>query len=186
MEYVLPAFLGAVLWTFMEYNIHRFMAHEFNWPNPFRSEHLRHHFVKDYFAPAYKKALAAIVVISIMTGLTSLFLDFTTAFVFSGSFTAMYLFYEYTHWSFHVFGPLTPYGKYMRKHHFYHHFVDDQMNHGVTTPVWDILYRTFKRSDQVKVNEKYTMRWLVKGPEDKIPLPQFSRDYKIVPRTRVT
>jgi dihydroceramide fatty acyl 2-hydroxylase len=30
----------------------------------------------------------------------------------------------------------------LRKHHFYHHFGDDSRCFGVTTPVWDVVFRT--------------------------------------------
>ena len=186
MKLVITGVCGALLWTLMEYLIHRFMAHEYNWPNAFRSEHLRHHFVKDYFAPSWKKLITALVVLVAMFGSTIFFMELKTALTFTVCFTVMYLIYELTHWSFHVFGPTFSYGRKMRKHHFYHHFVNDKMNHGVTTTLWDRVFRTYVKADQVLVNKKYTMRWLPSDPSGSVVIGRYCKDYKIVPRTRVT
>ena len=37
------------------------------------------------------------------------------------------------------------YGRWARRHHFHHHFVDVRRNYGVTTPLWDVVLRTRRR-----------------------------------------
>ncbi|HQD13549.1 MAG TPA: sterol desaturase family protein, partial [Chitinophagales bacterium] len=72
----------------------------------------------------------------------------------------MYFLYEYTHRVFHIREPLIRYGLKMRKHHFYHHFGNPKLNHGVTTAFWDRVFGTYTKPDVVKVPNKLTMVWL--------------------------
>jgi sterol desaturase/sphingolipid hydroxylase (fatty acid hydroxylase superfamily) len=41
------------------------------------------------------------------------------------------------------------------------------VNHGVTTRVWDRVFKTFHKTDVVKVPKQMTMQWLVYGDEIK-------------------
>lgn len=43
--------LGAIVWTFLEYVIHRWLGHDSRTrPNPFAAEHVRHHSQADYLS----------------------------------------------------------------------------------------------------------------------------------------
>ena len=53
-------FAGALTWTFLEYWIHRGLGHNKRFrTTPFAVEHIRHHIEGDYFAPTWKKVIAA-------------------------------------------------------------------------------------------------------------------------------
>jgi len=52
------------------------------------------------------------------------------------------------------------YGRWARRHHFYHHFHDPKVNHGVTSPIWDIVFGTYHKPDVIRVPEKLKMVWL--------------------------
>ena len=57
---IIAALLGVLTWSLMEYLIHRFLGHEVKTrPNPFATEHVRHHSEGNYFAHWWKKVLAA-------------------------------------------------------------------------------------------------------------------------------
>ena len=50
--------------------------------------------------------------------------------------------------------------RYLRRHHFHHHFVDGRKNHGVTTPIWDFVFGTYEQPTKIRVPAKLCMPWL--------------------------
>jgi sterol desaturase/sphingolipid hydroxylase (fatty acid hydroxylase superfamily) len=60
-------------------------------------------------------------------------------------------FYETTHMSSHVpYVPKTKYGQYMRRFHLWHHFQNEHYWFGVTHPLLDGVFGTWKRSKEVE------------------------------------
>jgi len=162
MVVALAAFVGAFSWTFLEYVIHRFAGHDKRLPrNPFGVEHTRHHAEGGYFAHWSKKLAMAVVVAAALVTPLSLLLPWTVATAFTLGLIGSYLTYESIHWSLHVFAPMTPYGRWARRHHFHHHFHDPRRNHGVTSPLWDWVFGTVAKPGVVRVPERLAMRWLV-------------------------
>ncbi|MCS6816402.1 MAG: sterol desaturase family protein [Blastocatellia bacterium] len=53
-----------------------------------------------------------------------------------------YLFYEFTHYVAHFGNPRTPWMRAMRRHHQRHHQEGERTRFGVTTPLWDWLLGT--------------------------------------------
>ncbi len=155
------AFLaGAFLWTFLEYVIHRFLGHR-STKNPFGSEHTAHHSKGDYFAPWYKKLGAAGLVCALLLP-PGLWLAGSAGASFVVGLLGMYGSYEVLHRLEHVHCGIGAYGRWARRHHFYHHFHDPKKNHGVTTPIWDLVFGTYVPvSEPIKVPRKLQMRWLV-------------------------
>lgn len=154
--------LGATTWTFLEYGMHRFLGHDRRtFPNPFASEHTRHHAEGDYFAPAWKKALVGVVALAGVGALAAVVAGPTLGFVYAGAFVKMYLAYEVVHRRAHTHRGVWAYGRYLRRHHFHHHFVNPRANHGVTTPFWDIVFGTLEVPGRVPVPERLAMRWLL-------------------------
>jgi len=171
-------FLGGVFaWTFLEYILHRFLGHWKRGRNDFTREHLRHHREAHYFAPAYKKAVAAIIIVSLVSALLASVLGWH-ALAFSFGLGMMYLTYEVLHKRAHTHAPINAYGRWMRKHHFYHHFKDPKKNHGVTSPVWDIVFGTNVNPDEVLVLKKFSPPWLVDKKSGEL-LSEYAKDYKI-------
>ncbi len=59
-----------------------------------------------------------------------------------GGFIHGYLVYDLLHYFMHR-GPLpTPLGKYLRQYHMVHHFKKHDGNFGVSSPLWDYVFRT--------------------------------------------
>jgi len=67
------------------------------------------------------------------------------AFPVFGGFLLGYLFYDYTHYYVHHFVPRTKFGKRLREHHMRHHFQDHRYGYGVSSPIWDVAFRTLPR-----------------------------------------
>jgi sterol desaturase/sphingolipid hydroxylase (fatty acid hydroxylase superfamily) len=158
----LAALAGVTLWSLVEYLLHRFLGHDRRTlPNGFASEHTRHHSEGDYFAPTWKKALVAVVAAPAVSALATLMLGLPLGAVFGGSFVAMYVLYEWVHRRAHTHRGWGAYGRYLRRHHFHHHFANPRANHGVTSPVWDVVFGTFERPGRIRVPARLRMRWLV-------------------------
>ncbi len=161
---------GCFLWILMEYFIHRYLGHVWKIRTPFKKEHQTHHAKKDFFAPIYLKIIAAVIVVGslLLIGLPK---------IFAISFTTMYLFYEWTHYSFHKFKPISSWGRKQRKHHFYHHFMNSNQNFGVTTSIFDKVFSTYQSTDQsIRVPKLFLMNWL-KDSEYTIS-EKFKTDYE--------
>ena len=122
MAVVIAFLIGVAFWTFIEYILHRFLGHVHKGKNFFKKEHLQHHAKANYFAPAYKKILSAILVSGILVGIISLLIPFPIALAFILGFMGLYGLYETTHYRFHTTDPIAMPFVILRKHHFYHHF----------------------------------------------------------------
>ena len=182
MEVVLPALLGVLLWTFLEYLIHRFMGHYRPWRgNIFEQEHTRHHSQGNYFAPAWKKGGAAVLVTAILSPPAVLLVGWAPGLSFVLGFVTFYLTYELLHRLAHVHAGVGFYGRWLRRHHFHHHFVHPKMNHGVTSPIWDVVFGTYEAPAQIPVPEKLAMQWLV-DPSTGDVFERHSQSYSLVRR----
>lgn len=157
---VIFALIGIILWTLVEYMTHRFLGHQKKGKQIIKKEHQRHHSEANYFAPIQKKLLLAVFVFSILTLIIGFAFTFQMGVYFSFGFAGMYFIYELTHRRFHIKEPLIRYGLRMRKHHFFHHFGNPSLNHGVTTAFWDRVFRTYQKPQIVRVPKKMTMIWL--------------------------
>jgi sterol desaturase/sphingolipid hydroxylase (fatty acid hydroxylase superfamily) len=143
--------LGIVLWTFTEYIMHRFVFHY----EP-RSEALQKAFFLfhgvHHAQPQLKTRLVMPPVVSIPTAIIfySLFtlvfgvlldLPYLVAPTFSG-FIVGYLIYDMIHYATHHFPMRSGYLKYLKRYHMLHHFKTPSARYGVSSPVWDVVFRT--------------------------------------------
>lgn len=157
----LALLLGAVTWSFLEYCIHRWLGHDRRLRgNPFGQEHTRHHSQGDYFAPAHKKALAALLALVVVLPPSVLVAGPLVGGAYTAGLVGFYLYYEVLHRREHTHAGIGAYGRWARRHHFYHHFVDPSMNHGVTSPVWDLVFGTYRVPGVIPVPVKLKMQWL--------------------------
>lgn len=152
---------GLIAWTFAEYALHRFWGH-----GPFRfglfyKEHTRHHAEGHYMTPVLLKwgfavgLFTAIFGVGLFAGLLEVSISF------GGGFCVAYGYYEYFHWSLHQYAASSAYGRWARRHHFYHHFHEPKMNHGVTTPLWDLVFGTYRSVlEPVRVPSRLAMKWM--------------------------
>lgn len=153
------ALLGVMSWSFLEYVIHRWLGHRFH-RNPFGVEHVRHHVEGDYFAPTWKKLLVAAMVAAVV-GVPALRLAGGPGLAYAIGLFSFYGMYEVMHRLLHVSPGRGPYARWARRHHFTHHFVDARMNHGVTSPLWDLVFGTYRAQAVIPVPPKLAMAWLV-------------------------
>lgn len=157
----LSAALGAFSWTFLEYVIHRWLGHDPRFRgNPFGVEHVRHHVEGNYFAPSWKKLIVAALAAAVIAAPAILALGVPHGIAYVAGLMGFYGVYEVLHRLEHVSPGLGPYARWARRHHFTHHFVDARKNHGVTSPLWDIVFGTYQKPGTITVPRKLAMAWL--------------------------
>lgn len=153
--------LGVLTWSLLEYCLHRFLGHDARTrPNAFASEHTRHHSQGDYFAPAWKKALVTFGAIALVTPPAVAIAGRSLGVAYAAGLVGFYLAYETLHRLEHVWAGIGPYARWARRHHFFHHFVDPQRNHGVTSPLWDFVFGTYSTPGEIPVPSQLAMPWL--------------------------
>ncbi|HEV2447497.1 MAG TPA: sterol desaturase family protein [Candidatus Sulfopaludibacter sp.] len=130
----LPA--GLVLWTVIEYLMHRYAFHGF-------APHWEHH-----QSPKDAKYILAPFPLSLGVS-AGLWIVFALALrsavlpglVLSGVWIG-YLAYEAVHLRIHGSEAGGRLLRALRRYHYRHHFADDTVCYGVTSPLWDVVFRT--------------------------------------------
>lgn len=142
--------LGVLFWTLLEYCLHRFLFH---WHSRSRrikqllhQLHLSHHQSprdpdRILVRPLYSLSASALLLVTLYAMLGSLYF---AAGLLSGMWLG-FLYYEFVHYRVHLSASTWGLLVYQRRRHFYHHFVDSENCFGVTSPLWDVIFRTFRR-----------------------------------------
>jgi len=169
---------GAITWSFAEYVLHRWVGHSKGSQTQFARQHRQHHAQVHYFAPLALKLWRASQVIGLLALATGLVLGLSQGLAFSAGFAFAYLGYEWVHYSLHTYAPHTAYGRWARRHHFFHHFHRPASNHGVTTPLWDVVFGTYEAPQTIQIPRKHLMGWLFEADSSQIK-NRFQADYAI-------
>jgi sterol desaturase/sphingolipid hydroxylase (fatty acid hydroxylase superfamily) len=137
--------LGVLIWSLVEYTMHRWVFHyqpTSRWGKQFHF--LLHGVHHDY--PRDASRLVMPPVISIPFSLVSYGL-FVIGFgrvapaAFAG-FLVGYLFYDMLHYATHHFSMTRGVWLWLKKYHMRHHYDDDHVGYGVSSPVWDYVFGT--------------------------------------------
>ncbi len=127
---------GLALWTPIEYLVHRYVLHRL-------APHYQHHDEPEtlayIFAPLWLSGGFAIALWALLAWAAG---SWQRAALVEAGTVAGYLFYEALHVRLHSRAAGGPLLRALRKHHFYHHFADDSRCYGVTSPIWDYVFRT--------------------------------------------
>lgn len=178
MMTVVMGIFGVLAWSLTEYLLHRFAFHNPAVTGGLAVEHRKHHRIEGYFTPAREKLGAVVPVVGALGGAAWLFGP--PAFAFGGSFLCAYLGYELLHRALHVTPPRNRAGRWLRRHHLHHHFRNPASNHGVTSPLWDFVFRTYEPSRRVAIPRPRAPGWLLDAQGR--PDPRFVNDYSLIGR----
>jgi 4-hydroxysphinganine ceramide fatty acyl 2-hydroxylase len=122
--------LGLFVWTITEYIMHRFVFHlkpNENWEWAKRLHFIMHGVHHDYPSDAKRLVLPPSLSIPLATGFYFLFkwiLPADNVLGFFPGFILGYLFYE------------------IKQHHMLHHYQDPDRGYGVSSPLWDKIFRS--------------------------------------------
>ena len=137
---------GIVFWSLAEYFLHRFIFHFPAKSKLGKKIHFIFHGVHhDY--PSDSKRLVMPPSVSIPLAVVFYFV-FLAIFgqdlmlPFFAGFIVGYLFYDITHYAIHHFNMHNKFWLAIKNHHMLHHYQDEFKGYGVSTPFWDVIFRT--------------------------------------------
>jgi len=140
--------LGVAIWTLLEYVIHRYVFHYQPKSRIGKQFHFIVHGVHhDYPNDAQRLVMPPAVSIPLAIlfyGLFSLLFGSMAAGIWAG-FAAGYVCYDGIHYAIHHFPMKVGFFNRLKQHHLRHHFHDDHAGYGVSSPLWDYIFRTNRR-----------------------------------------
>jgi sterol desaturase/sphingolipid hydroxylase (fatty acid hydroxylase superfamily) len=164
--------VGFALWGLAEYVLHRFAMHHLRGRGLMSREHLEHHVRAAWtFSAMHLLSWAGMLLVGAAAW-------FPLGWVVVGSMFGLsvavgwsvgYFVYEYQHAAAHLKAPKGRYGTWLRHHHFHHHFGHPMANHGVTSPVWDVVFGTLERPNLVRVPRRLAMVWMLDVDGELLP-----------------
>ena len=141
---------GLFIWTLSEYWLHRKIFHwDPDHPIGHRLHFIIHGVHHDHPNDRMRLVMppgASIPLAALFFGLFWLVFGLPTAYPLFAGFLLGYLGYDYTHYYLHHFVPRSDLGKQLREQHMRHHFQDHRYGFGVSTPLWDVVFRTLPRT----------------------------------------
>jgi 4-hydroxysphinganine ceramide fatty acyl 2-hydroxylase len=148
--------IGALVFFVSEYTTHRYMLHAPPVKNAFvlslqHRLHYDHHVTPNELGLLFLPLWFAVPVAGLTTAIywaVTRSLGLTLSLLL-GSLLGL-LYYEWVHYVAHIpFVPKTPFGRWIKKYHLWHHFKNECMWFGVTNPSMDLAGRTWARVDDV-------------------------------------
>ncbi len=144
--YGIPAYFGGILlWTLTEYIIHRWAFHynpKTDWGK--KAHFLVHGIHHDYPRDATRLVMPLLVSVplaSLFFWVFSLIFGDYLLIVFSG-FVLGYVSYDSIHYATHHINLKGKIGGFLRSYHLRHHYEDPDTAYGVSTPLWDYIFKT--------------------------------------------
>ena len=146
LTWTLP--LGVVIWGFVEYIMHRWIFHQperGQWwrllPWAHRTHHKHPREISLIFAPVWFSLPISILIwlaLSLIIGNRQI-----AVLILIGIWVG-YLWYEFVHYTAHCRQPKTRLMRYLKTYHLLHHHTSASIWFGVTSPVVDRLFGTYK------------------------------------------
>jgi len=142
----LLSFSGLLMWTFVEYVLHRFVFHYEAKSDFGKKLHWLFHGVHhDYPNDAMRLVMPpgiSLPLASLFYFLFSLIIPVPVLFSFFGFFLLGYLFYDMSHYAFHHLSSTNKMFMYLKRKHMEHHYKDPNHTFGVSSPLWDYIFKT--------------------------------------------
>ena len=150
---------GVLTWTLTEYLLHRFVFHWVNETAWGKRVHFVLHGVHHDF-PNDKDRL----VMPLLTSGPLAIIFYTLFYVVCGGvkyaepvyagFALGYLCYDGTHYAVHHFKQSSRIGRFLKRHHMLHHHADHDGGFGVSSPLWDLVFRTMPQVKKLEATKE--------------------------------
>lgn len=141
---------GVLSWTLLEYLLHRFVFHfeprpgsELQKEASWLIHGIHHDYPWDRDRLVMPPTVTALLAAAVWFAFHPLFGVATHAWM--AGMVGGYVWYDLTHYYLHHARPTTAAGKWLRKYHLVHHFQTPDVRYGITTPLWDHVFRTYPR-----------------------------------------
>lgn len=141
-------FIGVIAFTWVEYNVHRYIFHmtadtEKKAIAQYTLHGVHHEFPKDKTRLAMPPALSIIIATLLLFVFRLILGDFV--FSFLPGFLVGYAGYLSVHYMVHAFQPPKNFFKALWVNHGLHHYKNGEMVYGVSSPLWDYIYGTMTK-----------------------------------------
>ncbi|KAK6932016.1 Fatty acid hydroxylase [Dillenia turbinata] len=138
---------GVLIWTLLEYTLHRFLFHMKTtsyWGNTlhYLLHGCHHKHPMDRLRLVFPPAAAAILSIPVWTMFKLLLTPCVAPAFFGGSLLG-YVMYDCTHYYLHHGKPSNEVAQNLKRYHLNHHFRVQSKGFGITSPLWDKIFRTY-------------------------------------------
>ncbi len=149
LQILLLLIAGVFSWTLIEYGLHRFVfhytAHSDFGKNFVYAAHLSHHENPRDTNRFFSGLLISLPIASVYLLLAWLVTGSlrATTYLFTGL-TVGYFCYEWLHFQAHHRRPRLRLFRYLRKYHLLHHYQTPKQRYGVTSPLLDVIFGTFR------------------------------------------
>lgn len=150
LKFALFFALGVLIWTFMEYSLHRWAFH-FEPKNKtqerilFLVHGIHHDYPQDskrLVMPPSVSLILAVITYSILYGITSVFgATYLIPAIFAGVVSG-YLYYDMVHYSQHHMHITSAYYKDLKEYHMKHHYTEPDLGFGISSKLWDYVFKT--------------------------------------------
>ncbi|MFL5362234.1 MAG: sterol desaturase family protein [Myxococcales bacterium] len=143
--------LGMLGWTLLEYLLHRYVFHfapdprkEWQRDASFLIHGIHHDYPYDRDRLVMPPTVTAVFALIVWVPVHALLGPHLDRPFFAGLVIG-YVIYDLTHYYLHHAAPRTAFGKWLRKYHLVHHFQTPDIRYGITSPLWDLVFRTYPR-----------------------------------------
>lgn len=146
VAYILYYFIGIAVWTGTEYLLHRFVFHHYpksNWGQ--RIHFIFHGVHHDYPKDARRLVMPPSVSIPLAVlfyFLFSLIFEKAKLYAFFPGFITGYLIYDMMHYAMHHYNFKSEFWLKIKQHHMLHHYSDSTKGYGVSSKLWDLIFRS--------------------------------------------
>src|SRR5713101_6727549 len=140
--------LGLAIWTLLEYVIHRYAFHYEPKTRIGKQFHFIAHGVHhDYPNDAKRLVMPPAVSIPLAVSFYALFFGTLGRFApaVSAGFGFGYVCYDTIHYAIHHFSMKRGIWRWLKQYHLRHHYNDDEAGFGVSSPLWDYVFRTTRK-----------------------------------------
>jgi sterol desaturase/sphingolipid hydroxylase (fatty acid hydroxylase superfamily) len=140
--------LGVLMWTLLEYVVHRYVFHY----EPKTRAGKMLHFIIHGVHHDYPNDASRLVLPPVISVPMAVLLYFLFAFTFrryappiSAGFALGYVCYDTIHYATHHFAMKNRVGLWLKQYHLRHHYKEDEAGFGVSSPLWDYVFRTTRK-----------------------------------------
>lgn len=150
-ELALMVIFGIILWTLMEYTIHRFLFHiktTSYWGNTmhYLLHGIHHKHPMDGLRLVFPPAATAVLLVPLWNLFKVIATPSTAPALFGGVLLG-YVMYDITHYYLHHAQPINKTPKNLKKYHLNHHFRIHDKGFGITSSLWDRVFGTLPPSN---------------------------------------
>ena len=140
--------LGVLIWTLLEYIIHRYVFHyEPKTALGKQLHYIIHGVHHDYPNDARRLVMPPSISIPLAILFLALFAITLGRFApaVSAGFGFGYVCYDSIHYAIHHFAMKRGVWLWLKQYHLRHHYRDDHVGYGISSPLWDCVFRTTRK-----------------------------------------